>query len=259
MDSYDNMTSFSLSSSSTSSLSSSSSSSVSSARTTSTPFGSGKLDDLQSATVSVDSWGIFDDVLGNSLALMVSNKGFRLDETLVSLMNWKFWLSSFLSVYCVIGNLLLITFLLSVQEYRTWQFFPIFLQALTDLIGAGISNAVYEWKFSKYWPKSMNIWIRLNTTNFIALGAFLPIFAPKGIEFCVLNYLRQLLNDFSTGLCIVTTAYYRYILVCHPTYDLTDKFCLKMALGMVTVIVLAFVGNTLDLLFNFSYHTIKFR
>ena len=244
-DNYNNMQSSSVTSSLNSSLN--------------PPISFETLDEWQSTTMSVDSWAVIDDVLSIPLALMISNEGFRLDETLTSVMKWKFVISSSLSAYCVVGNLLLVTFLLSTEEYRKWHFFPILFQALTDLIGAGISNAVYEWKFLKYWPKRITFYIEFFTTNFIPLGDLMRVFAPPGIKFCVLNHLRQLLNDFSTGLCVVTTAYYRYIFVCHPTYDLTDSFCLKMALGIVMVIVLAFVGNTLDLVFNYSYHTSKFR
>ena len=53
-------------------------------------------------------------------------------------------LSSCLSVPCIIYNVLLLTVLISDNNFCSWQFFPMMLQSGVDAIGPGLVNIVYN-------------------------------------------------------------------------------------------------------------------
>ena len=75
---------------------------------------------------------------------------------------------------------------------------------------------------------------------------------PETILGCVLTYLRSILNEGSTGLCILATAFIRYILVCHPTSNYLSDIKLRLIAGLIVVLsCLPLVGNWVDMKFNF--------
>ena len=69
---------------------------------------------------------------------------------------------------------------------------------------------------------------------------------------CILIFFRSILNECSTGLCILTTSFIRYYLVCHPTgVFLTEQKLRMISLIMVLLIIAALTWTALTIKFNF--------
>ena len=76
---------------------------------------------------------------------------------------------------------------------------------------------------------------------------------PETILGCVLTNLRSILNERSTGLHILATAFIRYILVCHPTSNYLTDIKLRLIAGSIVVLsCLPLVGNLVDMKFNLT-------
>ena len=157
--------------------------------------------------------------------------------------------SIFGSTFCVILNSLLLHFILTTEEFRTLHFFPIGVQATVDLIGPGLINIIYssfsiinfnktflERSGSKYWQKLML------PPDFKRLSQVEAEFA------CVLIYLRSVLNEYSTGLCVVASAFIRYCLICHPTREiLTQRVKIMLSVSVIAVLLIAVSSNLLHM------------
>ena len=59
-------------------------------------------------------------------------------------LSFRFAIGSILSVECAIANLVLIISTLSDENTRTWQIFPVVMQALVDFVGPGVANVASE-------------------------------------------------------------------------------------------------------------------
>ena len=158
-------------------------------------------------------------------------------------------LGSTLSIFCIVLNLSLLYFCLREEEFRDMKFFSVYFQAVVDVIGPGIANCVHEVLVYQ----SLDFWADYDsestTSSFIfniATAAYemsIPI-GSKTIG-CIVNLFRLSLNEYSTGWCIVVTAFVRYILVCHPTISsdiltrakLTSLACFLVLLPVSVVLV----------------------
>ena len=178
-----------------------------------------------------------------------------IDETFYKVMRYRVGISVWLNIQSTIMNLTLLLFLFSYKEFRSWLFFPLMMQATVDIVGPGIANMIYEWQLYFNWP---------NKADEFALFSSEPIIDdPQSLEIlpgpfaCVLIHLRSLLNEYSTGYCLLATALFRYVLVCHPSVNLTTRFYKKVAVALVSIPCVAMVGSAIDLLFNdygYSYN-----
>ena len=79
------------------------------------------------------------------------------------------------------------------------------------LIGLGIANMIYETLVYK----QVETRYELGIDRKLVLMAFLS--RLRNFNGCILSLFRVVLNEYSTGFCLLATAYVRYVLVCHPT------------------------------------------
>ena len=172
------------------------------------------------------------------------------DGTFYSIMTTRLGISSYLSIQNVIMNFLLLTFLFTAKEFRNWQFFPLMMQASVDIMGPGISNLIFEWLLNRQWPVIEDY---LTDNVFLRRPLIKESYTMQtiyGIFPCFLMQLRCLLNEYSTGYCLLVTAFYRYLLVCHPTFKLGPSVYKAMALVLVSLPLLGITSSCLDIIWN---------
>ena len=119
------------------------------------------------------------------------------------------------SVVCVVLNLLMILFFMLHKKYRSLTFCPLIIQSLVDIIGPGVANIMFEVilldralsarNFSRSSNRGMAYWMEFEMTRGLSLMD------------CTLVFLRVSLNEYTTGTCVLATAYIRYALVCHAS------------------------------------------
>ena len=169
-------------------------------------------------------------------------------EPIVRAFTVKTMITCFMSFLYIVFNSLLFTFLLSKTEYRNLQFFPVFVQTAVDILGPGAANLVYEViAYRGITDLSTNRVMSLSlVSRGIHLGMLEDYSRVHDVNGCILTFFRSLLNEYTTGLCVVATAFIRYILICRPTSTLfNDK---KALIGIAIAIVL---GGVSALLVNF--------
>ena len=137
------------------------------------------------------------------------------------------------------------------EEFRKWDFFPICFQASVDTVGLGLGNLIYEiLAYKNFISEAQKE--ELGIQNNFSVTKLLEYSDPETILGCVLTYLRSILNERSTGLCVLATAFIRYILVCHPTSNYLADIKLRLIAGSIVVLsCLPLVGNLVDMKFNF--------
>ena len=175
-----------------------------------------------------------------------------MDETFYKVMRYRVSISTFLNIQSIIMNTFLLLFLFSYKEFRSWMFFPLMMQATVDIIGPGIANMIFEWKLYFHWP------VLADAFDYITYGDYSePVITDEvslqvlpGPFACVLMHLRSLLNEYSTGYCLLATAFFRYLLVCHPSVKLTTRFCKLVGVALVSIPCIAMFGSVIDLYFN---------
>ena len=175
-----------------------------------------------------------------------------MDETFYKVMRYRVSISTFLNIQSILMNFFLLLFLFSNKEFRKWLFFPLMMQATVDIVGPGIANMIFEWKLYYHWPVISDAFEYQISFDYndpvIADGESLQVL--PGSFACVLIHLRSLLNEYTTGYCLLATALFRYILVCHPNVNLTAKFYKKVAVALVSIPFIALFVSTVDLFFN---------
>ena len=124
---------------------------------------------------------------------------------------------------------------------------------MTDILGAGIANLVYEFKLYPVTVAYCENFFALTSQNVQNVKKILnAIILSDGLG-CILTFLRATLNEYSTGICVLTTAVYRYLRVCHP--HMVQTFHKKVAIGILLWVFGTLVATVIDLVFNYSYHT----
>ena len=121
---------------------------------------------------------------------------------------WKAVGSCMLSVSCIFLNLSLIVFCLTEKELRDLKFLPLCIQAATDLIGPGVANFMAE-------VRGYNMVREVKKTFKFSLIFLLKssenVFersmhgSENSYSGCIIIFLRSMLNEYSTGWCIVGT------------------------------------------------------
>ena len=168
----------------------------------------------------------------------------------VNAMLIKMAMTTVLSLSCALLNFLLIVFCLSEKEFRDLKFFPIGFQALIDLLGPGLASLLYEIRiyftaFSTHWGHADP------ASQPVSMPRILRSLEMQTVFDCILMFFRSLLNEYSTGICILTTSFIRYILVCHPTSDfLTHKKLVFMASLIIVVASCGAISNILLMEFS---------
>ena len=175
-----------------------------------------------------------------------------IDETFYKVMRYRVSISTLLAVLSTIMNLSLLLFLFFYKEFRSWLFFPLMMQATVDIVGPGIAHLVFEWKLYFHWPVLAEYLDYFSYSEFSEPGILEeePLQVLPGRFSCVLMHLRSLLNEYSTGYCLLATAMFRYLLVCHPNFKITTRFCKLVAVALVSIPCIAMFGSVIDLIFN---------
>ena len=133
------------------------------------------------------------------------------DNGLLAFYSWVTIMSISGSAICIVLNSLLIICILTIDDFKNWIFFPVCLQVVIDIAGPGFANIV---------------------SNVISLGSlqegleYVEYLAPEEFERltfvagnlgCPLTFFRSILNEYTTGVCVLASAFFRYCLICHPT------------------------------------------
>ena len=177
-------------------------------------------------------------------------------EPIVRAFTIKTLITCFMSFVCIVFNSLLFTFLLSKREYRNLKFFPVFVQTAVDILGPGAANLIYE------------VIAYMGITGFVTdaamslsslyfrgfdLGMLEDFSRVRDMKGCILTFFRSLLNEYTTGLCVVATAFIRYILVCRPTSTLfkNKKALIAIAVAIVLGGVSALCANLIVMTAHF--------
>ena len=170
--------------------------------------------------------------------------------------------SAVFSCICMFLNLSLILIVIGSPEMRNMTFFPVGFQAAVDFIGPGLANLVYE----------VQAYLNFNEKHLTNAKDYAPMFDDGkyyltkfflnsevfGLSGCILLFGRILLNEYSTGICILATALIRYLLVCHPTSSFLNAKKLKvMAILIVGLTTLALAANIFEMVYRETEDTFQ--
>ena len=193
---------------------------------------------------------LWEDMVQFPIEILTSNKGINLDETFFRVMKIKRGIVCYLSAQCVMMNVILLSFLLMTKEFRKWMFYPVMFQAFIDILGPGIANTMDELGLVQHMYEYRDKNVLKIGFNKAFLSGFDDLLHASTAFSCIVTYLRVLINEYSTGFCILITAFYRYVLVCHPAMKLSRKLCVSLSLSVTAITAIGVIGGTLDLLFN---------
>ena len=201
---------------------------------------------------------LWEDMVQFPLEILTANKGINLDETFFRVMKVKRGIVCYLSAQCVLMNVILLSFLLMTKEFRKWMFYPVMFQALIDILGPGLANMINELGLVQHMYEYKDEIVFKTGVNKAFPNGFDNLFHGISAFSCVVTYLRVLVNEYSTGSCILVTALYRYILVCHPTIKIPKKVCILLGLGATALTIIGIIGGSADLVFNNVSYTLQF-
>ena len=157
------------------------------------------------------------------------------------------------SISCTLLNLFLIYCLLTIDEFKSLLFFPIGLQAAVDALGPGVSNMIYSlvshFRMRKEFLDYGTSYLEYNNMAFYYFESTVMLIGETG---CVLTFFRSILNEFSTGLCVLASAFIRYCLICHPTREIfTRKVKRAFSIALVVAILILVLANMADMSINY--------
>ena len=175
------------------------------------------------------------------------------NEAFILVWNIKTIILSCSSGLCVILNAMLLFFLCTRKKFRNLKFFPLMFQALVDMMGSGIANIIHELLLYPQFKKEVTSKIDpdSNESKEVFYDSLLSLIRLSGLWGCFITYLRLVLNEHTTGLCVLLAAFIRYVLVCHPRRKILNR-CLGMLCSFsIIYVILALTANVLDMYFNF--------
>ena len=192
-----------------------------------------------------------------SFLILKNTNGLRVDAFFVRMMELKVGLCTYFSIQSVVFNMLLLVFLLSHKDFRSWAFYPVTMQCFVDICGPGVANVIYEWKLmSKHYAEAKMLADAYpRVFPYVRMEEFESFHRIDGLLACVLLELRTFLNEYSTGLCLTATALVRYLSVCHPTLKLTSKHHKILAAGLITITLISLTLGFLEVHYNNFYST----
>ena len=152
---------------------------------------------------------------------------------------WSTIFAVFGSTTCLALNAYLIFCLFTVVDLKNLFFFPVGVQAAIDAIGPGLANIVYLCLSTRQ--------MRVNLPDPEDYEDYRSYISHSTIQFdvilyshigCVLTFLRSILNEYGTGVCVLASAFIRYCLVCHPTTNILTELRMKLLCVTLTVVIL---------------------
>ena len=190
---------------------------------------------------------------------MLSDEVFHVNAGYFSFISSIRLLSSCLSVPCIFYNILLLAVLVSDKDFCSWQFFPMMLQCGMDAIGPGLANIVYNYQLKSKLATMNDLPMEITLSGNVPLSLLSYFGRYDGYDACVWTYLRETLNELTTGICVCATGLYRYLLVCRSTNKVGDTFYKKGAFVITSIIVIEISAVTADLAFNNTYEYRRFE
>ena len=154
-----------------------------------------------------------------------------------------------LSVSTIVLDSLLFFHLFRDMDNR-WQFFPIFMHLMSDIIGPGIANLFHDPVAGYQKQLDKAALVDFGFYNKIYLRSSWVLIDYESTWACVFTYLRVYLNELCTVTCVCATAWIRYKFVCQPTSEMQPKFFIRVATAISVSVSLALVANTLEFKFN---------
>ena len=153
------------------------------------------------------------------------------------------------SVLCIVLNSLLVCFLLTSKDFRNLNFTPAIIQAVVDIMGPGVANCCYE--IMLYYNSRYNDF-GVELSRFLVMESRVQAQSTIG---CVFTFLRVILNEYTTGTCVVATAYIRYILVCHPTKNnfVSSKILWVWIIAILVVATSALATNLIVVFWDYVF------
>ena len=136
-----------------------------------------------------------------------------MDKTFYLIMNTKFGIELYLSLQCIVMNFLLLTFLFSTKEFRSWQFFPLMMQATVDIVGPGFANIAFEVKLRNKLPALEDEFqssFEVEVENALIRRPY-ELQLVQGTGACAVMIFRCLLNDYRDSLLSFFFPFYRQI------------------------------------------------
>ena len=164
----------------------------------------------------------------------------------------KLVITSAMSTGSIIFNSLLLMFFISHNDFHSLSFGPVMIQTIVDILGPGFANLVYEYlSYKQLTGEEMQNFMSLSVD--MDIGSLQIYSTLRSWTGCFLTFFRSLLNTYSTGFCILATAFIRYILICHPTSDLLKnfKFLISISLSIVGVIIVSILLEIALLIYEY--------
>ena len=160
------------------------------------------------------------------------------DDGFLSFYLWANLWSFLGSVICIVLNLFLIMCVLTMEDFRGWIFFPVCMQAAIDIVGPGFANIFYNViSFN-------NLREELSSLEYLISEEFEKLTKVDGKVGCILVFFRSILNEYTTGICVLASAFFRYCLICHPTAGISSEENLKNI--SISLLLAIFVILTLN-------------
>ena len=89
---------------------------------------------------------------------MRNKHGLPIDEFFLKTTKLKLGLCTISSIQTVVFNMLLLGFLLTHKEFRSWVFFPVTMQCFIDICEPVVANVINEWQLmSKYYAEEESV------------------------------------------------------------------------------------------------------
>ena len=164
------------------------------------------------------------------------------DSNFLSFYLWATLWSVLGSVICIVLNSLLIICVFTIDDFKNWVFFPVCLQAFIDIAGPGFAKIVYNViSFN-------NLRDELSLAEYLLSEDFEKFTIVDGKIGCTLTFFRSFLNEYTTGYCVLASAFFRYCLICHPTASISSTENLrKCSWAIVPVISLILTLSFCDM------------
>ena len=116
------------------------------------------------------------------------------------------------------------------------------MQAAIDIAGPGFANIAYN--IISYG----NLRYELDYIEYLLSEDFEKLTIVSGKLGCTLTFFRSILNEYTTGICVLTSSFFRYCLICHPTADISSAVNIKrLSLAMVVAILIVLMLNIWDM------------
>ena len=157
-----------------------------------------------------------------------------------------------MAIISLICNLYTMLCILLVKELWQNQYFCVPLQVTLDFVSCSwaILGSFYR-NLQNYITKNIQLTERTATLEFWGevFNRILPLHISQMFFRCLPRFLLLVLNEYSTGLIIMTLAVERYILVCHPIRkeDWLNKKSRKRGYTILCVIFFLLMSSAISI------------